>query len=44
MDLHFTPEEDAFRKDVRAYLDDLLHGEFASIRGRGGSPVVHPPA
>ncbi len=29
MDLRFTPEEDAFRKEVRAYLDDLLHGEFA---------------
>ena len=41
MDLHFTPEEDAFRKDVRAYLDDLLHGEFASIRGRGGPGDEH---
>ncbi len=41
MDLHFTPEEDAFRKEVRAYLDDLLHGEFASIRGRGGPGDEH---
>jgi len=41
MDLRFTPEEDAFRKDVRAYLDDLLHGEFASIRGRGGPGDEH---
>ena len=41
MDLRFTPEEDAFRKEVRAYLDDLLHGEFASIRGRGGPGDEH---
>jgi acyl-CoA dehydrogenase len=41
MDLRFTPEEDAFRKDVRAYLDDLLHGDFAEIRGRGGPGDEH---
>ena len=41
MDLRFTPEEDAFRKEVRAYLDDLLHGEFAQIRGRGGPGDEH---
>ncbi len=41
MDLSFTPEEEAFRKDVRAYLDDLLHGEFAGIRGRGGPGDEH---
>jgi acyl-CoA dehydrogenase len=41
MDLRFTPEEDAFRKEVRAYLDDLLHGEFAVIRGRGGPGDEH---
>ena len=35
MDLRFTPEEDAFRKEVRAYLDDLLHGEFAVDPGPG---------
>ena len=35
MDLRFTPEEDAFRKEVRAYLDDLLHGEFADDPGSG---------
>jgi len=43
MDLRFTPEEDAFRKEVRAYLDDLLApgGEFAAIRGRGGPGDEH---
>src|SRR3954453_21344209 len=41
MDLRFTPAEEAFRKDARAYLDDLLHGEFAAIRGRGGPGDEH---
>jgi alkylation response protein AidB-like acyl-CoA dehydrogenase len=41
MDLRFTPDEDAFRKEVRSYLDELLHGEFAVIRGRGGPGDEH---
>jgi alkylation response protein AidB-like acyl-CoA dehydrogenase len=41
MDLSFTPEEQTFRKEVRAYLDELLGGEFASIRGRGGPGDEH---
>jgi alkylation response protein AidB-like acyl-CoA dehydrogenase len=41
MDLRFTPEEDAFRKEVRTYLDELLHGEYAVIRGRGGPGDEH---
>jgi acyl-CoA dehydrogenase len=41
MDLRFTSEEEAFRQEVRAYLDDLLHGEFAEIRGRGGPGDEH---
>ena len=41
MDLRFTPEEEAFRKEVRTYLDELLHGEFAVIRGRGGPGDEH---
>jgi acyl-CoA dehydrogenase len=41
MDLNFTPEEERFRKDARAYLEDLLHGEFAEIRGRGGPGDEH---
>ncbi|MCB1250720.1 MAG: acyl-CoA dehydrogenase family protein [Acidimicrobiales bacterium] len=41
MDLRFTPEEEAFRKEARAYLDDLLAGEFAVIKGRGGPGDEH---
>jgi acyl-CoA dehydrogenase len=41
MDLSFTPAQEAFRTEVRAYLDDLLHGEFATIRGRGGPGDEH---
>ncbi len=41
MDLRFTAEEAAFRTEARAYLDELLHGEFAEIRGRGGSGDEH---
>jgi alkylation response protein AidB-like acyl-CoA dehydrogenase len=41
MDLSFTPEQERFRKEVRSYLDDLLHGEFAEIRGRGGPGDEH---
>jgi len=41
MDLRFTPVEEAFRKEIRAYLDDLLAGEFAVIRGRGGPGDEH---
>ena len=41
MDLRFTPEETAFRAEARDYLDDLLHGEFAEIRGRGGPGDEH---
>jgi acyl-CoA dehydrogenase len=41
MDLRFTPEEQAFRAEARDYLDTLLHGEFASIRGRGGPGDEH---
>src|SRR5689334_16808713 len=41
MDLRFTAEEETFRKEVRAYLDELLNGEFAAIRGRGGPGDEH---
>jgi acyl-CoA dehydrogenase len=41
MDLRFTAEEEGFRKDVRTYLEDLLHGDFALIRGRGGPGDEH---
>lgn len=41
MDLRFTAEEESFRKEARAYLDDLLEGEFRVIRGRGGPGDEH---
>ena len=36
MDLRFSAEDEAFRLEVRAWLDANLVGEFAAIRGRGG--------
>ena len=44
MDLRFTPEEDAFRKEVRAYLDDLLHGEFAVDPGPRAARATSTPS
>jgi acyl-CoA dehydrogenase len=41
MDLRFTPAEEAFRAEAREYLDTLLQGEFAAIRGRGGPGDEH---
>jgi alkylation response protein AidB-like acyl-CoA dehydrogenase len=41
MDLSTSVEQDTFRKEVRSYLDDLLGGDFASIRGRGGPGDEH---
>ncbi len=37
MDLRDRPEDEAFRKEVRSWLDDHLAGEFAALGGRGGS-------
>ena len=37
MDLRDSPEDEAFRKEVRAWLADHLVGEFAALGGRGGS-------
>jgi alkylation response protein AidB-like acyl-CoA dehydrogenase len=37
MDLHERPEDEAFRKEVRAWLADHVVGEYAAIGGRGGS-------
>ncbi|GAA3384119.1 acyl-CoA dehydrogenase family protein [Cryptosporangium minutisporangium] len=35
------PEEAAFRKEVRTWLADNLTGEFAAVRGLGGSGREH---
>jgi alkylation response protein AidB-like acyl-CoA dehydrogenase len=36
MDLRFTAEEEAFRREARDWLTTRLEGEFAHLRGRGG--------
>jgi alkylation response protein AidB-like acyl-CoA dehydrogenase len=37
LDLTHTPEDEAFRLEVRAWLGDHLVGDFAELRGLGGS-------
>ncbi|MET9264930.1 acyl-CoA dehydrogenase family protein [Amycolatopsis sp. NPDC004079] len=41
MDLRYTPEDEQFRADVRAWLGDHLAGEFAALKGLGGSGREH---
>jgi alkylation response protein AidB-like acyl-CoA dehydrogenase len=41
VDLRFTPEEETFRAEVRAWLDDALSGDMAYLRGRGGPGDEH---
>lgn len=36
MDLRFSAEDEAFRRQVASWLADNLKGEFAVVRGRGG--------
>jgi alkylation response protein AidB-like acyl-CoA dehydrogenase len=37
MDLRDRPEDETFRKEVRAWLSDHVTGEYAALGGRGGS-------
>ena len=37
MNLRFSPADEAFRGEVRRWLEANLVGEFAALRGRGGS-------
>ena len=37
MDLRFSEEDEAFRKEVATWLAENLLGEFADVRGRGGA-------
>jgi alkylation response protein AidB-like acyl-CoA dehydrogenase len=41
MDLRFSSEDEAFRAEVRAFLEASLAGEFAAARGRGGPGDEH---
>ena len=36
MDLRFSAEDEAFREEVRTFLEDGLRTDFAEVRGRGG--------
>jgi hypothetical protein len=41
MDLTYSPEDEAFRSEVRTWLEENLSGEFAGLRGRGGPGREH---
>jgi alkylation response protein AidB-like acyl-CoA dehydrogenase len=36
MNLAFSPEDEAFREEIRTWLQEHLAGDFAQLRGRGG--------
>jgi alkylation response protein AidB-like acyl-CoA dehydrogenase len=41
MNLRFTEEDEAFRREVAEWLAANLRGEFAVVRGRGGPGDEH---
>ncbi|WP_370936062.1 acyl-CoA dehydrogenase family protein [Amycolatopsis sp. cg13] len=41
MDLRYTPEDEQFRAEVREWLGDHLTGDFAALKGLGGSGREH---
>jgi alkylation response protein AidB-like acyl-CoA dehydrogenase len=41
MDLRFSDEDEAFRREVAGWLAEHLNGEFAAVRGRGGPGDEH---
>ncbi|MBA2283223.1 MAG: acyl-CoA dehydrogenase family protein [Actinomycetota bacterium] len=41
MDLRYSAEDEAFRAEVRDFLETSLSGEFAVVRGRGGPGDEH---
>jgi acyl-CoA dehydrogenase len=41
MDLRFSDEDEAFRAEARAWLDEQLSDRFAMVRGRGGPGDEH---
>ncbi len=41
MDLHFSEQDEAFRREIAAWLAENLSGEFVPLRGRGGPGDEH---
>src|SRR5690349_4988583 len=41
VDLSYTAQDEDFRDSVRAWLEDALAGDFAALRGKGGSGREH---
>jgi len=41
VELRFSSEDEAFRREARGWLTDQLAGEFAVVRGRGGPGDEH---
>lgn len=41
MDLRFSEQDEAFRRELAQWLADHLTGEFANVRGRGGPGDEH---
>jgi alkylation response protein AidB-like acyl-CoA dehydrogenase len=41
MDLRFSDEDEAFRREARDWLERRLSGDFAVVRGRGGPGDEH---
>ncbi|SDD13422.1 acyl-CoA dehydrogenase family protein [Nocardioides lianchengensis] len=41
MDLSYSAEDETFRAEVRAFLEDSLSGEWGSLRGLGGPGKDH---
>jgi alkylation response protein AidB-like acyl-CoA dehydrogenase len=41
MDLTYSPEDEAFRAEVRSWLEEHLTGDFAELRGKGGPGREH---
>ena len=41
MDLTYGPEDEAFRAEVRSWLEDNLSGDYAELRGLGGPGREH---
>jgi alkylation response protein AidB-like acyl-CoA dehydrogenase len=41
MDLSYSPEDEAFRAEVRSWLQEHLSGDFADLRGKGGPGREH---